>query len=65
MIAGEKFHKGTFLKHSDKILTKGDAMHVEKTQIYKCDNCGMVVQIVEAGQGELVCCNVAMELASD
>ena len=29
-------------------------------QIYKCNVCGNVVQVLQNGQGELVCCNEAM-----
>lgn len=33
----------------------------EKLEIYKCPICGNIVQILNAGEGELVCCGQAME----
>jgi superoxide reductase len=32
----------------------------KKLQIYKCDTCGNVVEVVGTGEGELVCCGHAM-----
>lgn len=29
-------------------------------QIYKCETCGNIVEVLEAGEGELVCCNQPM-----
>lgn len=34
----------------------------EKKQIYKCNVCGNIVEVVHTGQGELVCCGQPMEL---
>jgi desulfoferrodoxin-like iron-binding protein len=34
----------------------------EKGQIYKCDICGNVVSVLEAGDGDLVCCGENMRL---
>ena len=37
--------------------------NVEKVgEVYKCEICGNVVEVKEAGGGELVCCGEAMEL---
>lgn len=33
----------------------------ELMQIYKCNVCGNIVEIINPGAGELVCCNVPME----
>ncbi|MCK9378625.1 MAG: desulfoferrodoxin [Candidatus Moranbacteria bacterium] len=33
-----------------------------KNQIYKCNVCGNIVEVVNVGGGELVCCNQPMEL---
>jgi len=33
----------------------------KKLQIYKCDSCGNVVEVIGVGAGELVCCGHAME----
>lgn len=34
----------------------------EKLQIYKCEVCGNMVELVHGGQGELVCCGQPMKL---
>lgn len=31
-----------------------------RTEIYKCDVCGNIVEILHAGAGQLVCCNQPM-----
>ncbi len=33
----------------------------EKLEIYKCNICGNIVEIINPGAGELVCCSVPME----
>jgi len=37
-------------------------MMTEKMQIYKCEVCGNMVEMVHSGKGELVCCGQPMEL---
>jgi superoxide reductase len=34
----------------------------ERHQIYKCEVCGNIVEVVHGGKGELVCCGQAMKL---
>ncbi len=34
----------------------------EKLQIYKCEICGNIVEVLHAGGGELVCCGQPMKL---
>jgi len=34
----------------------------EKNGIYKCEICGNVVEVLESGQGALVCCGMEMKL---
>ena len=34
----------------------------EKLQVYKCDVCGNIVEMLHAGKGELVCCGQPMRL---
>lgn len=34
-------------------------------QIYKCNICGNIVEMVHSGQGELVCCGQPMELKQE
>lgn len=37
----------------------------EIEQKYRCEICGNLVEVVEAGYGELVCCGEPMELEED
>ena len=37
-------------------------MTTEKLQLYKCNVCGNLVQVILPGAGELVCCGQPMEL---
>ena len=37
----------------------------EKNQIYKCNICGNVVEVLHTGVGQLVCCNQPMELLQE
>ena len=37
----------------------------ERLQIYKCEYCGNIVEVVHGGRGELVCCNEPMELLTE
>ena len=32
----------------------------ERSEIYKCELCGNIVQVMHGGEGELVCCGQAM-----
>jgi superoxide reductase len=34
----------------------------QKNQIYKCEKCGNVVEVLHVGEGELVCCGEPMKL---
>jgi superoxide reductase len=34
----------------------------ERLQVYKCGVCGNIVEVMHAGEGELVCCGQAMTL---
>ena len=33
----------------------------ERMEVYKCDVCGNIVEILVGGKGQLVCCNRAHE----
>jgi superoxide reductase len=37
----------------------------EKLEVYKCDKCGNIVEVVNAGGGELVCCGEPMKLMKE
>lgn len=34
----------------------------KRTEVYKCDICGNIVEVLHAGAGELVCCGKPMRL---
>jgi superoxide reductase len=34
----------------------------ERLQVFKCDECGQIVEVLHEGQGELVCCKEPMKL---
>ena len=38
---------------------------VKENEIYKCELCGNVVSVIEAHQGELVCCGQPMNLLGE
>ena len=33
----------------------------EKLELYKCNVCGNIIEIIHPGQGQLVCCSLPME----
>lgn len=35
---------------------------VSRNQVYRCNSCGNIVEVLEAGGGKLVCCGQPMEL---
>lgn len=37
----------------------------EQRQVYKCNVCGNIVEVLHAGVGELVCCGQPMELLKE
>jgi len=37
----------------------------EQKQVYKCNICGNIVEVLHAGKGELVCCGQPMELLKE
>lgn len=45
-----------------KTSYKEDDDMTEKLQIYKCEVCGNIVEMLHAGAGELVCCGQPMKL---
>lgn len=38
---------------------------ISRKQVYKCNVCGNIVEILHAGGGELVCCGQQMELLQE
>jgi superoxide reductase len=40
----------------------GGAKMAERLQVFKCDVCGHIVEVLHEGQGELVCCKQPMKL---
>jgi superoxide reductase len=43
-------------------IRKGGERMTERLQIYKCEICGMIVEVLHGGKGELVCCGQPMKL---
>jgi superoxide reductase len=37
----------------------------EQRQIYRCNSCGNIVEVLHAGEGQLVCCEEPMELLKE
>ncbi len=37
----------------------------EKLQLYKCNVCGNIVEVINSGEGTLVCCSLPMELLEE
>lgn len=37
----------------------------EKLEVYKCEVCGNIVEVLHAGKGQLVCCGKPMELLNE
>jgi len=40
-------------------------MATEKLQVYKCQVCGIIVEVLDGGAGELVCCGRPMQLMKE
>jgi superoxide reductase len=40
-------------------------MGTKKGEVYKCNQCGNVVTVLQEGGGDLVCCGEEMQLVSD
>jgi superoxide reductase len=37
----------------------------ERLQVFKCEVCGHIIEVLHEGQGELVCCNQPMKLLEE
>lgn len=37
----------------------------KKAEIYKCEKCGNIVEVLHGGEGELVCCGEPMKLVAE
>ncbi|WP_419656378.1 Dfx2: desulfoferredoxin (superoxide reductase) [Desulfosarcina variabilis str. Montpellier] len=37
----------------------------KKLEVYKCDACGNIVEVLNGGEGELVCCGQPMQLLTE
>jgi len=37
----------------------------ERLEVYKCEICGNIVEVLNGGKGELVCCNQPMKLLKE
>lgn len=47
------------------LLLIGDIAMAEKLQIYKCEKCGNIIEVVHGGPGALVCCGEPMKLMEE
>jgi len=48
------------------VVNKSENMNVsKKIQVYKCNICGNIVEVLHVGGGELVCCGQPMELLEE
>ena len=45
--------------------SKGGIKMTEQKQIYKCNICGNIIEVLHAGAGELICCGQPMELLNE
>ena len=43
----------------------GGVRMTERLQVYKCEVCGNIVEVLHAGKGQLVCCNKPMKLMKE
>jgi len=41
-------------------MKENTLMAVELGQVYKCEKCGIIVEVVHAGKGAVVCCGAPM-----
>ena len=37
----------------------------ERRQVYKCESCGNIVEVLDVGEGELVCCGEPMQIQAE
>jgi len=56
-----------FLKNirNKKLFRIGVKNLTEKLQVYRCNVCGNIVEVLHAGMGKLVCCGQPMELLTE
>jgi superoxide reductase len=52
-------------KKKDGLKKEGECKMTEINEIYKCEVCGNIVELVHAGVGELVCCGQPMKLMKE
>jgi desulfoferrodoxin-like iron-binding protein len=58
---GPEFLPGIMHQDNSRIIVRKDMVNVSKEgQIFKCEICGNVVEVKEAGGGELICCGEPM-----
>jgi len=60
---GPEFTPGIVHQDSSRIVETKDMVNVSKEgQVFRCEICGNVVEVKEAGGGELICCGEPMVL---
>jgi len=45
--------------------SKKEAHVAERLQVYKCEICGNIIEVLHGGKGVLVCCNEPMKLLAE
>ena len=58
----------TYIKENGRILSKVNEEGVkmtEREQVYECEICGNIVEVLHEGKGELVCCGQPMKLLKE
>jgi len=53
-----------FLRPPAKLIELGIEM-TERLQVYKCEICGNIVEVLHSGEGQLVCCGQPMKLLKE
>jgi superoxide reductase len=48
------------LKISNILLLKEEIKMAKRLEIYKCETCGNIIEVLHGGEGELVCCGQPM-----
>jgi superoxide reductase len=48
-----------------KNTSKGEEKWQKKMEVYKCEVCGNIVEVLHGGDGELVCCGQPMKLQTE
>lgn len=45
--------------------SRKEAILAKRNEVYKCEACGNIIEVLEGGEGELVCCGEPMKLMTE